>query len=202
MNWLARLTYFDILVLLIFLLFIIRGFWIGFIRQIAFIVALTLGFVIAGHYHESFYQYLQKLINSSPLAFVFSYLILFAVIYSVIALLGLGLKMVMDVILLGWFDRIVGGFAGALKALFISTLLFMALSSLLAGSNNFLRKSFSYPYLSYASEYIVQFIKDNNLRSRFKLKEPAIINPKPSPQKRKQETGNKDFTPQRSGTYL
>jgi len=34
------------------LLFTIRGLWIGFLRQITTLIALLVGYVIAGQYHD------------------------------------------------------------------------------------------------------------------------------------------------------
>ena len=84
------------------------------------------------------------------------------------------MKKVIDIVLLAWFDRALGGLLGAAKAIFIASLAFMILSSIVSGSNNLLRRSITYPYLSFSSEYILRWIRNTDLRSSFRLKEPAI----------------------------
>ena len=174
MDALPYLTSFDIGVLTISGLLIGHGIWVGFIRQLASIVALLAGFVAAGRLHEDFYQAILPFITDTSIAFIISYLVLFVAIYLGVILLGMGLKKVVDIALLGWFDRAVGGLIGAAKAIFITSLIFMILASVLSGSNNFLRKSLCYPYLSASSEYILKLVQDADLRSSFTPKEPAI----------------------------
>ena len=197
MVYLSQLTSFDIAVLAISGLLIGHGIWVGCIKQLASILALIVGFVAAGRLCEDFYQTLLPFISSPNIAFFVSYLILFVVIYLGIILLGMGLKKVIDIALLGWFDRAMGGLLGAAKAMFVAVLVFMALSSILSGSNNFLRKSFSYPYLSSSSEYILRLIRDVDLRSSFLPKEPAIQRALP-PVERKEPVEDKD--PASTGT--
>jgi len=179
MVYLSQLNSFDIAVLGISALLIGHGIWVGCIKQLASILALVVGFVAAGRLCEDFYQAILPFISSPNIAFLVSYLTLFVVIYLGIILLGMGLKKVIDIALLGWFDRAMGGLIGAVKALFVASLVFIALSSILSGANNFLRKSFSYPFLSSSSGYILQLIRDADLRSSFMPKEPAIIKPLP-----------------------
>lgn len=174
MVYLSQLTQFDIALLAISGLLIGRGIWVGCTKQLSSILALIVGFVAAGRLCEDFYQTLLPFISSPNIAFLVSYLTLFVIIYLVFTLLGMGLKKVIDIALLSWFDRAMGGLLGAVKALFVAVLVFTALSSILSGSNNFLRKSFSYPYLLTSSEYILRLIRDVDLRSSFLPKKPAV----------------------------
>jgi membrane protein required for colicin V production len=201
MVYLSQLTSFDIAVLSISALLIGHGIWVGCIKQLASILALIVGFVAAGRLCEDFYQAILPFISSPNIAFLVSYLTLFVIIYLGIILLGMGLKKVIDIALLGWFDRALGGLIGAAKALFVASLVFMALSSILSGSNNFLRKSFSYPYLSFSSEYILQLIRDADLRSSFMPKEPAIKKPLP-PVEQKEPAKDKVPAPTAPRLYL
>jgi membrane protein required for colicin V production len=187
MDALPHLTSFDIGVLTISALLIGRGIWIGFIKQLASIVALLAGFVTAGRLHEDFYQAILPFVSNTSIAFIISYLFLFVAIYLGVILLGLGLKKVIDIALLGWFDQVLGGLIGAAKAIFIASLIFMILTNILSGSNNFLKRSACYPYLAISSEYILKLIRDADLRSSFAPKEPAIQDEKLPPVERKTE---------------
>lgn len=174
MTWFPQLTSFDIAVFIISVILIGHGIWVGCIRQLASLIALVVGFVAAGRLCNDFYHTILPFISSPNIAFIVSYLILFIAIYLAVILLGLGLKKVIDIVLLAWFDRALGGLLGAAKAIFIASLAFMILSSIVSGSNNLLRRSITYPYLSFSSEYILRWIRNTDLRSSFRLKEPAI----------------------------
>jgi membrane protein required for colicin V production len=174
MDWFSGITAFDVLVLLVFIAFLVRGIWIGFIRQISSLVAMIGGFALAGYFDNDFYRLLLPFIESSQTAFFITYLLLFVLFFYLIKLVGFGLKKVMDVTLTVWFDRLVGGIFGFIKGVFMTTLLFIFISGFISGSNNYLKKSFSYPFLSYTSELILTFVRDYDIRSYFKPKEPAI----------------------------
>jgi len=179
MDWFSGITAFDVLALLIFLAFVVRGIWIGFIKQISSLAAMIGGFVLAGYFDNEFYHLILPFIDNSQTAFILTYILLFALFFYLIKLVGLGLKKVMDVTLTVWFDRTVGGIFGFIKGVFLTTLLFIFISSFISGSNNYLKKSFSYPFFSYSSEVILAFVQDYDIRSYFKPREPAIKLPLP-----------------------
>jgi len=174
MDWLSEATAFDILVLIIFLAFFVRGIWIGFIGQISSLIAMVGAFVLAGYFDNDFYGLILPYLKNSHIAFLITYIVLFVVFFFVIKLAGLGLRLVMDLTLVAWFDRTVGAIFGIIKGLFFISLIFVVISSFLSGSNNYLKKSITYPYLSMSSKVILAFIRDNDLRSYFIPKEPAI----------------------------
>ncbi|MFC1844913.1 CvpA family protein [Thermodesulfobacteriota bacterium] len=174
MDWLSGITAFDVLILIIFIGFLVRGIMIGFIRQISSLVAMIGGFALAGYFDNEFYRLILPYIDNSHTAFFLTYILLFVAFFYLIKLAGLGLKKVMDVSLTTWFDRTVGGLFGLIKGIFFTSLLFVFIGSFLSGSNNYLKKSISYPVLSSTSNVILSFIQDHDLRSYFKPKEPAI----------------------------
>ena len=174
MDWLAEATAFDILVLVIFLAFLARGIWIGFIRQISSLVAMIGGFLLAGYFDNEFYRILLPYFKNSHTVFLITYILLFVAFFFLIKLAGLGLKKVMDITLTSWFDRTVGGLFGVIKGIFFTSLIFIVVSSYLSGSNKYIKKSITYPFLAQSSKVILTFIRDHDLRSYFIPKEPAI----------------------------
>jgi membrane protein required for colicin V production len=192
MEWLAEATAFDVLVLVIFLAFLVRGIWVGFIRQISSLIAMLGGFLLAGYFDNEFYSFLLPYFNNSHTAFLITYILLFVAFFFLIKLVGLGLKKVMDIALTTWFDRSVGGLFGVIKGIFFTSLIFVVLSSYLSGSNKYLKKSITYPFLAQSSKVILTFIRDHDLRSYFIPKEPAISLPsfnKSFDDKEKPDTG-------------
>ena len=174
MDWLSLFTLFDALVLLIFIAFLVRGILTGFIRQIAFIIAMFAAFIIAGRFEKSFFDLILPYIDSPQLAFIATYIVLFIAIYYATILLGYLLKKVVDIDLMEWFDKVTGALLGIVKGFFVSTLIFMALTSIMSGSNTLLKKSFSYPFFAESSRFLLRVLKDNNLRNRFIATEPAV----------------------------
>jgi membrane protein required for colicin V production len=164
----------DIAVIVIIALFTIRGAWIGFIRQLAFIVALVLAFLVAGAFSRQLAAFLKPLDASPQLNFLLIYGALLLAVYVVVTLLGVALTKMVKVTMLGGADRILGGIFGLAKGIFLATLLFMAIAGIMSESAEFLRRSFSYPYLSSSAKALSWFIRDQDLRNRLRPKEAAI----------------------------
>lgn len=175
------MTLLDAGVIIITLLFLIRGIWIGLVRQLASIAALVLGFVAAGRYYRQLSELAVPFIDSPKISFIVTYALLFLVVYLLTITVGFGLKKVMTLTLLGWFDRFMGGLFGLVKAVFVVTLLFMLLSGFLDTTSLFFKGSFSLPYLSRSSDFFLNFLKDKDLQSHFLRKEPAISSLLPIP---------------------
>ena len=164
----------DSAIILIISLLTARGVWTGFVRQASFIAALVLAFMVAGRFYGYYSGFMGYFISTPQLSFMFTYMLLFIVVYLGVVFSGLGLKKVVKVSMLGGFDRFMGGLFGMGKGMFITILVFMVLAGLLSNSATFLSKSYFYPFLSNGSRVVMSFINDPDLRSGFKPKEPAI----------------------------
>lgn len=167
------MTALDIGVIVVTAFFLVRGVWIGFVRQIAFLLALFLGYVAAGTYYPTWSQHLTQ-IGNPQLRFVVTYGLLFFTTYVLIMLFGLGLKKVMQISFLGWFDRLMGGVFGLGKAVFIATLVFMALTGIFSSGSAFIEKAFFSKYLMISSKCVASIIKDKDLQAELLPKKPAI----------------------------
>jgi membrane protein required for colicin V production len=174
------MTAIDFGVIAIILIFLVRGIWIGFIRQLASLAALILGFLFAGRYYEQISPRLFSVISSPQLSFLVTYVLLFLAVFCGVLAIGFVLKKVVSLSLLGWFDRLLGGVFGQVKAGVVVTVLFMVLSGLLADSNPLMTGSFSAPYLRKSSRFLLSFVSDQNLHRHLLPKEPAIPAGKPA----------------------
>ena len=170
----ADLTSFDIIIALIFLVFLIRGVWIGFMRQLAAFLALVGSYWLAGQYSGQLFPFVRQFIEDPKLVFLASFGLLFIISAIVFILAGKVLRRVMEITLMGWFDRFLGLLLGGVKAAVVSVLLFMILASTLSASNDLIRKSASSPYMMLGAEKIRAIIGDPKIRELFVAKEPAI----------------------------
>lgn len=171
-----ELTVFDLAVALLALVFLLRGAWIGFIRQLAAFSALVGSYAVAGQYASRFIPLTEKMVTNPKLTFLVSFAVLFLTSALVFSLLGKILHRVMQISMLGWFDRMLGVALGGVKAFVVASLLFMILASSLSATNELLRKSKTAPFLKGGAEVLQALINDPRLRSAFIQKEPAILN--------------------------
>lgn len=169
-----HLTGFDFVIIVLLLLFTARGLWIGFLRQITTLVALIVGYLIAGQYHDKLFPFLRGLTDNPHAVFWISYVILFGLTYVVTMLLGKGLAKVVELTVAGWFDKLLGGVLGFAKACILIVLLNMVLSGVLAPENAMLRNCQFCPYVNQATELLRGLIKDDSMRQAFLQKKPAI----------------------------
>ena len=175
MPTLHDLTFFDLVVTVLFLLFMVRGIWIGFVRQLAAFFALVGSYVIAGHYADRILPWTERFVDNPKLTFFVSFAILFVVSALAFTLIGKVLHRFLQITLMGWLDRLTGLLLGCAKAALVASLLYMLLASTLSTTNDMLRKSYSTPYLKQGAEMLRSFVNDPRLRDYLMQKEPAIL---------------------------
>lgn len=168
------LTVYDLVISAIFVFFIIRGIWVGFLNQVTVIVALYLGYLVSGQYHDKIFPFLRGVSENPQVVFLLAYAIVFACTYVLTMLLGKALTGVVSLTIAGWFDKVLGAILGAIKALIIAILLHMLLTTFLAVDAPLLRQCQLCPYLSEAMSLFQQVIKDEKVRQAIEQKKPAI----------------------------
>ncbi len=174
MNSAFHFTGYDFVIIGLLLLFTLRGFWVGFLRQITVLAALLIGYVIAGQYHDKLFPFLRGITDNPQAVFWTSYAILFAFTYVLTMLMGKGLAKVVELTVAGWFDKLLGGALGFAKGGVLVVLLYMVLTGILAPENSMIRNCQLCPYVKQATEVFRGLIKDENIREAFSQKEPAI----------------------------
>lgn len=166
----------DAIALIILGGFIIRGIWVGFIRQVASLVALILGFLVAGHYYGESLPLISNVIHNKQLGFLVTYALIFCLVFIITLFIGIGCKKVAQLILLDWFDKTMGGILGATKGFFLACIAFMVLAIFISGSSPIFTKSLLYPYLQKTSYLLLAAVKDDDVRDKMLPRKPAISN--------------------------
>ena len=139
------------LVLTVFVAFLlVKGIWKGFVKEISGILAVVGGVVTSFMLHSAAEEFLSPYVGPKYLGFV-AYSILFIAAYLGIMLLGSFIDRVVKSVMLGSFNRILGGVFGLLKALLWTSLCVYAYSSLQEGVGfdhpGLVANSIFYPFL-------------------------------------------------------
>ncbi|ACL69323.1 CvpA family protein [Halothermothrix orenii] len=112
-----QITILDILILVVFLYFVLRGYNNGFIKQTSTVVGLILALLIAIKFYQPFQKYLLPYLDFSDQIMQFiSFSLLFVFVNIIIQLLGRALKNIMNALFLGPVDQVAGAALGLLKA--------------------------------------------------------------------------------------
>lgn len=139
------------LVLTVFVAFLlVKGIWKGFVKEISGILAVVGGVITSFMLHSAAEEFLSPYVGPKYLGFV-AYSILFIAAYLGIMLLGSFIDRVVKSVMLGSFNRILGGLFGLLKALLWTSLSVYAYSSLQEGVGfdhpGLVANSIFYPFL-------------------------------------------------------
>ena len=168
------LTGYDFAVIGLFVIFILRGLWLGLLKQVTGLLALCLGYFFASQYHDRLFPFLKDLSDNPKVIFISSVVILFIFTFAVVMLIGKALSYVAEVTFSKWFDKMLGVIMGVAKASIVVVLLHLLLGSILAPENAMLRECQTCDGLNAAANYARMIIRDEDVRQSLMQKTPAI----------------------------
>jgi len=146
----------DIIGISLLLIFFIYGYRRGMIMAVFSLLASIAGIICALKLSHSLASYLdEKGIISSPWGQIISYIILFLLVAAIVRLIGKALQSTFEAIMLGFFNRLAGGFLYALLgALIWSTLLWLGSKSHIISSKE-ISESKTYSFFSGIAPWLV-----------------------------------------------
>jgi len=121
---------FDILILIVLAVFLIKGLLRGLLREVCSLLGLVLGGVFAFTFHVPVAQFLQDSAGLPGQVSVWAaFLLVFLGVVIVFAVLGFVLHRFVKIILLGGVNRLAGGVFGLIQAVVILAMLILAMGS-------------------------------------------------------------------------
>ena len=168
------LTMYDLVIIGLFILFVGRGLWVGFLDQVIVLLSLYLGYIVASQYNDRLFPFLKEVSASPKVIFLTNYGLLFIGAYIGFMLLGKGLGLVIKVTIAGWFDRLLGGILGFAKATILAILIHMILGAAIAPENRMLTDCRTCPILGRAATITRNLIRDEKARESLMRQETAI----------------------------
>lgn len=168
------MTTYDLVIIGLFVLLIVRGMWLGLLKQVTGFVALYVGYLAAGRYHDRILPILRDISDNPKVIFLTSYVLLFVATYVVVMLLGKALGYVLQLTITSWFDRLLGAVIGFAKAGILTVLLHMILGTVLAPESQLLRNCVTCDALNNAAGFTREFISNEEVRKSFLQQKPAI----------------------------
>jgi membrane protein required for colicin V production len=158
-------TLFDYILLALLLVFIVQGLWVGFLRQMPFVLALIGSYMASAYYAGDFMPHLSQLTESPKVIFGGIFLALLILSTLVLKLIAVLLAKVVQVKMVGWLDRFFLGMPLAMfKAAVLLILVLMFVAASLPPEDHFFRDSLTQPYLKQAMKLARQGIRDKVIR--------------------------------------
>jgi membrane protein required for colicin V production len=121
---------------------LIRGIFRGLIKELSSIIGVVSGFYAAYSYYPLIAKFLKRWIADTGYANILACLILFIGIYITISIAGVLIKYLMNIVFLGWTDRICGLIFGTLKGVLIVSVIVVMLTAFLPKNSAILKDSF------------------------------------------------------------
>ncbi len=174
MEAFTGMTGYDLVIVGLFVLLIIRGVWLGLLKQVTGFVALYFGYFVASRYHDRIVPFLRDISENPKIIFLTSYVLLFIATYVVVMLLGKALGYVLHMTITSWFDRLLGAVVGFAKAVILVVLLHIVLGTVLAPENQMLRTCVTCDALDGAAGFTRQLIANEEVRRSLLQQQPAI----------------------------
>ena len=172
----------DIVICLILGFFTFNGFLHGFIEEIARIISLVGGFILASKFHNLLIPYLQR-IETETIRVTVAYLGIFVLSVIVITIVAKILQKFIELVFLGWLNRLLGVLLGLLKGFLIISLIIFIIQALpfkLDAGNTIRQKlekeSVMYQICNHVKELVILTMPMDNKLDTFqkKIKEISI----------------------------
>jgi len=112
----------DIIICLILGFFTFNGFRNGFIEEMARLISLVGGFILASKFHNLLIPFLQLYIEAESIQVTLAYMGVFIVSAIIITIIARILQKFIELVLLGWVNRLLGLLLGLLKGFLITSL--------------------------------------------------------------------------------
>ena len=127
------LGWLDIGILVVLIMFLLKGVLRGLLREICSLLGLVLGGVFAFTFHLPLAQFLQDSFHlPAQLCIWGSFLAIFLLLVFLFAALGFVLNRFVKLVFLGGFNRLAGAIFGIVQGVVVLSMILLALSSSVA----------------------------------------------------------------------
>jgi len=125
----------DIIIMVILAIFAFNGTRRGFITEITMIFALVCGFFFANIFYSDISNFIDDWVSNDSLRMLISYLLIFLVVLAMVRFLAIMLQKFLELVLLGWLNRVLGLLFGILKGFLVITVFIFIIQSIPRAEN-------------------------------------------------------------------
>jgi len=120
----------DTIILLLFVPGLIQGIRKGFVSQVIALVSVFAGIWLAFHFSEVLCETLSSYIPKAPhtLLYIISFILVVCAVVILLGIVGKALRKLIDVVMMGLFDRLLGMVFATITSLLVISLLVVIFS--------------------------------------------------------------------------
>lgn len=148
----------DIGIAVVIAFCVIRGFFRGFIKEIFSLMGALAGFYIACIYYPDAATLLVKWAPNLPYENIIGFILIIIGIVIVSSLLGVGIRYLLNIIFLGWVDRVCGILFGTAKGVLIVSMILLALAAFVPEFDTMIKSSRLAPEVTRFSEQMIRIV--------------------------------------------
>ncbi|MDO5483935.1 MAG: CvpA family protein [Desulfovibrionaceae bacterium] len=137
---------FDLILVLVLVYFTMRGFWHGFVGEVAGLVSLIGGFWAANSFHAALSPYLTFIVDPGWRT-IAAYVLIFLAVILAVAIVARILQKILSLAFVSWADRLAGGVLGLAKGILLCSLVLILLQKIFYNAP-FLQHSRVLPYFN------------------------------------------------------
>ena len=162
----AHWNWVDWVLATIVLVSVLTAIWKGFVAELVALASAITGLVIAAFNYERLAPLLQGITRSRGVALGVSFLLLFAAVMVVGALISILARKLIKKVQLQWFDRFLGGVFGLARGLLVDCIVLLVMITF-AIQQPAVEKSALAPYFV-AGSRVVALAMPSNLKGEFR----------------------------------
>ena len=110
----------DYIIIITLVFFTVKGVLKGFIREIASLAGIILGFWLGIRYIPEVTQFLSGYVPDSRFLPLISFALIFAAVLIICNVIGWALRLFFKKVFLGWFDKLMGAVLAVLKTILLT----------------------------------------------------------------------------------
>lgn len=152
------MTWFDYVVGIFFVYFVVRGLFSGFIRSFFSLLGMVVAFLYSGWFSLKIKPFVAMFIQHPKGQIFVSFLLAFLLIYLTFVALGYVFLLILKSMHLSIGDRILGMIFGFMKGALFATFLYFLIIVPYPPAKKNLEKSFCYPVVEYTTKLFLRFI--------------------------------------------
>jgi membrane protein required for colicin V production len=159
----------DFLLIVILGYCLVRGIFRGLIKELSSIVGVFGGFYAAYTYYPEVAKHLARWVTNPGYQSIISFLIIFSLVFLAVGFAGVVIKYLMNIVFLGWTDRICGAIFGTVKGLLITTVVLLVLATFLPKNAAIIKNSWVAHHMLRFSAYLVK-VTPKEMKHSFGIK--------------------------------
>lgn len=165
---------FDVAAIVIIAFCLIRGLFKGLIGELSGIIGVVAGFYGAYTYYPLISARAEEWIQNPGIRNLTAFFLLFCAILIIVSLISILIRKFLNLVFLGWMDRIFGLVFGAAKGLLIVSVIFIMITHFLPKGSTLISGSKLSPHVSQISKSMTLFVS-KNARKDFAKKLEGIL---------------------------